>query len=117
MQSGTGYVLHHDVWNTVVLAELEGVRAVRGVELRQRSRLVQEHLDVARILDAIRVEHLDHDVLLEPAHPVERAQIGERHPARSDAPHDPISAELVLREQSPPLPTCDSTRGKPERGA
>jgi hypothetical protein len=67
-------VLHRDVRRAAVLIDLERLDHVRVVEVRGQPRLVEEHRDEVEVVDDVRADPLDDDVLLEPADAGQAAQ-------------------------------------------
>jgi hypothetical protein len=89
-------VLHDQVVDAFDHAELLDVDHVRVADLRADPRLVDEHLDEGRLIDQVRVDHLERNQPREPGRAVAAREVERRHPSDSQPLHD-----LVLTE---PLP-------------
>ena len=84
-------VLHRDVRDAVVLVDVVDVDDVGMVELRADLRLVEEHLDDARIVGELLAEALDHDLLLEARHRGLPREIDLGHAADGEPPHQRVA--------------------------
>ena len=95
------HVLHREVVNAAVLADLEHLRDVLVVERRREPRFVQEHLHRGVIVRALRRDQLQNDVPLEAADAGAAADVNPRH-ATGRERHQ----QLVLAEarRAAPLP-------------
>ena len=60
------------------------------VQVRRDARLVEEHLDEARIARVLRADPLEHHVPLEPLDAIGPREEHVRHPPGREAPEDPI---------------------------
>ena len=87
------HVLHREVVNAGVLADLEHLRDVLVIERRREPGLVQEHLDRRDVALALGRDHLQHDVPLEAADAGGARDVDARHPARRQRRQDLVLAE------------------------
>ncbi len=87
------HVLHREVVDARVLADLEHLRDVLVVERRRESRLVQEHLHGRVVVRPLRRDELQHDVALEAADARRPADVDPRHAAGRERHQQLVLAE------------------------
>ena len=82
------HVLHREVVDAAVLADLEHLRDVLVVQARGEARFIEEHLDRDVIVRALGQDDLEYDVSLEAADARRTCDIDPRHATCSERHHD-----------------------------
>ena len=92
-------VLHHEVEDVVLLAELEDLRDVRMDDPRGDARLVEEHLLEVRFGDELGLDRLDREQLLEAALAAKARKPDARHAARRDRAEQLVAIEPIAWDE------------------
>ncbi len=91
----------HDHEVTLTLgADLVRLHDVRVVQAGREARLLQEHLEEARVLDELRLQLLDHEKLAETRRAGRHGQGDDSHASAGDFRHELILAKLLRQEFS-----------------
>jgi hypothetical protein len=100
-QIGAAHVLHDDEVVVVGGHQIDGVDDVLVVERRRQLGLAQEQVDELGLLHELGQELLEHDLLLEAAHPELLAEVDRAHPAFGQVVLDDVAIELGLLRGGP----------------
>ena len=92
-------VLHGQVEDLVLLAEVEDLRDVRVLDARGDARFVEEHLLEAHVRRELREDCLDGDELLEAVFAPLPRDPDARHPALGDGAEQLVAIELIARRE------------------
>ncbi len=92
-------VLHDQVEDLVLLAEVEDLRDVGVLDARSDARLVEEHLLEAHVRGELREDRLDGDELLEAVLASLARDPDARHPPLGDGAQQLVAIELVARRK------------------
>ena len=92
-------VLHREIEDLVLLAEVEDLRDVRVLDARGDARLVEEHLLEANVRGELRQDRLDGDELLEAVFASLARDPDARHSPLGDGAQELVAIELIARRK------------------